>query len=66
MRRLAAAAARCRGADASLCLAGCTCYARGGREVETENAYVKQNVIAVSAEVSGRVAEVAVARRPAG
>jgi membrane fusion protein, multidrug efflux system len=35
-------------------------YARGGREVETENAYVKANVVAVSSEVSGRVAEVAV------
>jgi membrane fusion protein (multidrug efflux system) len=41
-------------------LAGLYLYARGGREVETENAYVKQNVIAVSAELSGRVAEVAV------
>ncbi len=41
-------------------LAGLYLYARGGREVETENAYVKQNVIAVSAEVSGKVAEVAV------
>jgi membrane fusion protein (multidrug efflux system) len=39
-------------------LAGLYIYARGGREVETENAYVKQNVVAVSAEVSGRVAEV--------
>jgi len=35
-------------------------YARGGREVETENAYVKANMVAVSAEVSGRVAEVGV------
>jgi membrane fusion protein (multidrug efflux system) len=41
-------------------LAGLYLYARGGREVETENAYVKQNVIAVSAELSGRVAEVSV------
>ena len=41
-------------------LAGLYLYARGGREVETENAYVKQNVIAVSAELSGKVAEVAV------
>src|SRR4051812_49739980 len=35
-------------------------YARGGREVDTENAYVKANVVAVSSEVSGRVAEVSV------
>jgi membrane fusion protein (multidrug efflux system) len=35
-------------------------YAEGGGTVETENAYVKANIIAVSAEVSGRVAEVAV------
>ena len=35
-------------------------YARGTRWAETENAYVKANVIAVSAEVSGRVAEVKV------
>ena len=30
-------------------------YARGGRYVETENAYVKANVIAITPEVSGRV-----------
>lgn len=35
-------------------------YARGGRHVETDNAYVKAHIIAVSAEVAGRVAEVAV------
>ena len=35
-------------------------YAEGGRYVETENAYVKAHIVAVSAEVSGRVAEVAV------
>jgi membrane fusion protein (multidrug efflux system) len=35
-------------------------YARSTRWAETENAYVKANVIAVSAEVSGRVAELAV------
>jgi membrane fusion protein (multidrug efflux system) len=40
--------------------AGLYIYARGGREVETDNAYVKQHNLAVSAEVSGRVAEVAV------
>jgi membrane fusion protein (multidrug efflux system) len=35
-------------------------YARGGRLVETDNAYVKAHIIAVSAEVAGRVIEVAV------
>ena len=35
-------------------------YAEGGRYVETENAYVKAHIVAVSAEVPGRVAEVAV------
>jgi len=35
-------------------------YAEGGRYIETENAYVKAHIVAVSAEVSGRVAEVAV------
>ena len=35
-------------------------YAEGGRHVETDNAYVKAHIIAVSAEVAGRVAEVAV------
>jgi len=35
-------------------------YARGGRHLETENAYVKAHIVAVSAEVAGRVAEVAV------
>jgi membrane fusion protein, multidrug efflux system len=34
-------------------------YAHGGRYEETENAYVKADIIAVSAEVSGRVIEVA-------
>lgn len=33
-------------------------YANGGRYVVTENAYVKANVIAVSADISGRVVEV--------
>lgn len=41
-------------------LTGLYLYARGGRDVETENAYVKQNMVAVSAEISGRVAEVMV------
>ncbi len=35
-------------------------YAEGGRHVETDNAYVKAHIIAVSAEVAGRVVEVAV------
>ena len=35
-------------------------YAEGGRYVDTENAYVKAHIIAVSAEVAGRVVEVAV------
>lgn len=34
-------------------------YATGGREVETDNAYVKANIVAISALVSGRVVEVA-------
>jgi membrane fusion protein (multidrug efflux system) len=33
-------------------------YATGGRHVVTENAYVKANIVAVSADVSGRVVEV--------
>ena len=41
-------------------LLGLYLYARGGRHVETDNAYVKAHIMAVSAEVSGRVAEVAV------
>ena len=35
-------------------------YARGGRHLETDNAYVKAHIVAVSAEVTGRVEEVAV------
>jgi len=35
-------------------------YAEGGRHMETDNAYVKAHIIAVSAEVAGRVVEVAV------
>ena len=35
-------------------------YARNARWAETENAYVKANVVAISAEVSGRVATVGV------
>jgi len=40
--------------------AGLAIYARGGRHAETDNAYVKAKVIAVSAEVAGRVVEVSV------
>ena len=35
-------------------------YAEGGRHMETDNAYVKAHIIAIGAEVAGRVAEVAV------
>ena len=35
-------------------------YAAGGRNVETDNAYVKSHIITVSAEVAGRVAAVEV------
>lgn len=40
-------------------LIGLYIYARGGHDVSTENAYVKADIIAVSAEISGRVIEVA-------
>ena len=33
-------------------------YEKTGRYVETENAYVKTNVIAISADIDGRVTEV--------
>ncbi len=35
-------------------------YATGGREVETDNAYVKVNMVPISAAVTGRVIEVVV------
>ena len=38
-------------------LIGLRMFAEGGREMETENAYVKTNIVAVSAGVSGRVVE---------
>ncbi len=41
--------------------AGLYLYATGGRYVVTENAYVKANLIAVSADVSGRVVWVGIA-----
>ncbi|HEX2649415.1 MAG TPA: HlyD family secretion protein [Burkholderiales bacterium] len=45
---------------AVLVAVGLEWYARSTRWAETENAYVKANVVAVSAEVSGRVTEVGV------
>lgn len=41
-------------------LFGLQYYAHGGRYVETENAYVKANIISISAPIAGRVVEVAV------
>jgi membrane fusion protein (multidrug efflux system) len=41
-----------------LVLAGGYVYVTGGREMETENAYVKANIVAISAGVAGRVIEV--------
>jgi len=35
-------------------------YAQGGRYLQTDNAYVKAHIVAVSAEVAGRVTDVAV------
>ncbi|HTP61117.1 MAG TPA: HlyD family secretion protein [Burkholderiales bacterium] len=43
-----------------LALAALHWYAKGARYAETDNAYVKAQVIPISAEVSGRVAEVPV------
>jgi membrane fusion protein, multidrug efflux system len=40
--------------------AGLHYYAAGGSRVETDNAYVKAHIIAVTAEVTGRVIDVAV------
>jgi membrane fusion protein (multidrug efflux system) len=39
---------------------GLAIYARGGRHMETDNAYVKANIVAVSADVAGPVIEVGV------
>jgi membrane fusion protein, multidrug efflux system len=39
-------------------VAGLYIYATGGQEVETDNAYVKANIVAISALVNGRVIEV--------
>jgi len=38
--------------------AGLYIYATGGREVETDNAYVKANIVPISSAVTGRVIEV--------
>jgi len=38
--------------------AGIWFYVHGGRFIKTENAYVKTNIIAVSADIEGRVVEV--------
>lgn len=38
--------------------AGLYVYATGGQEVETDNAYVKANIVPISATVTGRVIEV--------
>jgi membrane fusion protein (multidrug efflux system) len=43
-----------------LVAAGLGWYARGGRVAETENAYVKAHIIAITPEVSGRVLDVPV------
>lgn len=43
-----------------LALGGLYVYAVGGRVAETENAYVKANIVAISASVTGRVIEVLV------
>jgi len=41
-------------------LGGLYLYATGGQEVETDNAYVKANIVPISAAVTGRVIEVKV------
>ena len=44
----------------ALALTGLYIYAHGGERVETENAYVKTDIIAVSSELDGRVTNVEV------
>ncbi|HEV8646986.1 MAG TPA: biotin/lipoyl-binding protein, partial [Burkholderiales bacterium] len=39
-------------------VAGLYVYATGGQEVETDNAYVKANIVPISAAVTGRVIEI--------
>ena len=41
-------------------LGGIYLYAKGGQNVETDNAYIKANIVAISAAVPGRVIEVLV------
>jgi membrane fusion protein (multidrug efflux system) len=48
------------GVPLAVAAAGLYFYAQGGRYLETENAYVKAHIVAVSAEVAGRVSDVAV------
>ena len=48
------------GVPLAVVAAGLHFYAQGGRHLETDNAYVKTHIVAVGAEVAGRVAEVAV------
>ena len=48
------------GVPLAVIAAGLHFYAQGGRHMETDNAYVKAHIVALSAEVAGRVAEVAV------
>jgi membrane fusion protein (multidrug efflux system) len=48
------------GVPAVAVAAGLVLWLQGGRFEETENAYVKAHIIAVTADVSGRVVEVAV------
>ncbi len=48
------------GVPLAVVAAGLHFYAQGGRHMETDNAYVKAHIVVVSAEVAGRVAEVAV------
>ena len=48
------------GVPAALVAIGVALWLRGGRYEETENAYVKAHIIAVTADVSGRVVEVGV------
>lgn len=46
---------------AGLLLAGLVIYLNGGRYVKTDNAYVKADVVPISAEVSGTITDVPVA-----
>ena len=47
------------GVPLAVAAAGLHYYAQGGRHMETDNAYVKAHIVAVSAEVTGRAVEVA-------